>query len=235
MTFAARCAFRVFLFAVFAAVFAAPSLFAQNQSVEFQGRPAPPDLKVFASQYVLAMNSKDPARLRAMYTAKSIACITPQNKDYYDAITSMSMRDSIPANYTLWLFPIDQNNLKAIEAGYTFPVPPERELHIDSQQGEDSASVVIWVVRENGRWMSDFPCATDATIKDFRDSASARAELNAKSKALADGIKEPLRSELIGLLRAHETGRATERYREASKQDGRMSMLVMAALKDEMR
>jgi len=148
----------------------------------------------------------------------------------------MQMRDSIPANYTLSVMAPNEGNLKALESmGERWPLKPTQEIHIDYQQGDDSGSVVVWLVRENGRWLGDFPCVTDAAIKEFRDNAAKNKELLAKYKAMADGIKEPLRSELLAMLRAHETGRATDRYHAATGHDERTSMLVMNALKDETR
>jgi len=63
-----------------------------------------------------------------------------------------------------------------------------------------------------------------------RDEASL-----AHYKALASEIKEPLRSELLDLIRAHKTGIATDRYHEATGQDYKTSMYVMNALKTEAR
>jgi len=232
MTFAARAAVCAFLLVLFAV----SHVFAQNQPVMPQRQPAPADIKVFASQYVTAFNSKDPRQLLALQHPQALACITPANKDYYDGALAMQMRDSIPANYTVSVMTPNEGNLKALESmGMRWPLKPEQEVHIDYQQGEDAGGVDIWLVKENGRWFGDFPCATDATIKDYRDNAVKNKELLAKYKAIADGIKDPLRTELVGLLRAHETGRAIDRYRDASGQDGRTSMLVMNALKDEMR
>lgn len=201
-----------------------------------QSQAVPGEVKVFVTQYVAAFNSKNPEKLFELQGSKSLACITPANKDYYEGALAMQMRDSIPVNYKLSMMSPNEGNLKALESmGMRWPVKPEQEVHIDYQQGEDSSSVVVWLVHENGRWIGDFPCATDATIKQFHDSAAERRADEARYKALADAIKDPLRSELVGMLRAHETGRATDRYREASGQDGRTSMLVMNALKNEIR
>ena len=202
---------------------------AQNQAV-------PADVKAFVTQYVAAFNAKDVARLESMYHPKSAACITPQNKDYYDGALAVEMRDSIPANYTISTMTPNENNLKALESmGESFPVKPAQELHIDYQQGDDSGSVVVWLVRENGRLFGDFPCITDAALKQFRDETPARNAAMARYKALADGIKDPLRSQLLGMIREHKTSTAIDRYHEASGKDYKTSMFVINELKDEAR
>ena len=202
---------------------------AQNQSV-------PGDIKNFVTQYVAAFNAKDVARLESMYHPKSAACITPQNKDYYDGALAVQMRDPIPANYTISMMTPNENNLKALEStGMRWPLKPEQEINIDYQQGDDVGSVVVWFVRENGRLFGDFPCVTDAALKQFRDETPARNAAMARYKAIADGIKEPLRSELVGMIREHKTSTAIDRYHEASGKDYKTSMFVINALKDEAR
>jgi hypothetical protein len=196
-----------------------------------QDRPSPAEAKAFAAHYVAAMNAKDVARLLTFYHPKSAACITPETKDYYDGAMKVSVSESIPPNYTFSVMAVNEGNLKAIESMARFPVKPTSEMHIDYQQGDDVGSVVLWLAQENGRWFADQPCATEQTLKEFRDGAAARQEAMAHYKSLADGIKDPLRSELIAMLRKHETGSATDRYHEASGQDMKTSMFVINELK----
>jgi hypothetical protein len=193
------------------------------------------DVKNFVTQYVAATNAKDTARLRSFLYPKSLACIMPENKDYYDAMAS-HIGEPIPPNYKFSVMPVNEGNLKALEGmGQRWTVKPMQELHIDYQQGDDVGSYIVYLIHENGRWFQDFPCATDAAIKQYRDNAVANEAALAHYKALAADIKDPLRSELLGLLRAHETGRATDRYHEATGQDYKTSMYVMNALKTQAR
>ena len=195
----------------------------------------PGDVKNFVTQYVAATNAKDTARLRSFLYPKSLACIMPENKDYYDAMAS-HIGEPIPPNYKFSVMPVNEGNLKALEdMGQRWTVKPMQELHIDYQQGDDVGSYIVYLVHENGRWFQDFPCATDAAIKQYRDNAVANEAALAHYKALAADIKDPLRSELLGLLRAHETGRATDRYHEATGQDYKTSMYVMNELKTQVR
>jgi len=63
--------------------------------------------------------------------------------------------------------------------------------------------------------MGDFPCMTDAGLKHYRDDAAARAHY----KEMADAIKDPLRSELLTMLRQHKSGEASTRYQQATGSD----------------
>ena len=193
----------------------------------------PGDLKNFVTQFVEATNARDMVRQRLLLYPKSLACITPENKDYYDALGG-HVGEPIPPNYKFSVLPVNQGNMKALESmGQRWTVKPAQELHIDYQQGDDVGGYVVYLIHENGRWFYDYPCATDAAIKEYRDNAAANEASLAHYKAVALAIKEPLRSELLGLIRAHRTAVAIDRYHEATRQDYKTSMYVLNALKTE--
>ena len=192
----------------------------------------PADVKAFAAEYVAAWNAKDPGRLAGLMVPRSRACVTADNKAVYDEIQRTSMRDAVAPGYMLSLMPVNENNLKALaQMGY-FLVKPERELHIDYQypQTNDGGQLGLYLVHENGRWMSVFPCMTARGIQDYKNAAADRAHY----KAIAAGIKEPLRSELMAMLRKHQSGEAAERYKAATGCDMRTAMLVVNALDGRM-
>lgn len=195
-----------------------------------QSQPSQAEAKAFASEYVAAYDAKDVAHLLALYDPASRACIAGENKEYRETTMALMWRDTIPANYTFTVSAVNENNLKAIETFGRFPIKPERELHIDYQQGEDSGTVILYLVQQNARWLADQPCASEQTIKQFLDDEPQRKALEAHYKSIADAIQEPLRSQLITLIREHKRGQATERYRETSGQDGRTAMLVIDQL-----
>lgn len=198
-----------------------------------QSASVPPDVRAFATQYVAAFNSGDTAQLESLYLPQSQACITPATSDVYDFVLSKQMRDPVPPGYILSFAPVNEGNLKALAGQEYFPVKPERELHIDYQypDSNDGGLLVIWLVHQNGRWIADFPCMTARGLQDFRSNAAARE----KYKALAQAIRDPLRSQLLAMLRAHQTGEAETRYRQATGSDMRTSVLVIDALKDQMQ
>ena len=205
--------------------------YAHGQAQQTQAGPSQAEAKGFVTEYVAAFDAKDAARLQALYDSKSQACIASEDKDFYEFSLAIMWRDPIPAKYTFAVSPVNEINLKAIETFGRFPRKPERELHIDYQQGEDSGTTVVYLVRENGRWRADQPCPTEETVKKFREDAPARKEREARYESLASGIQEPLRSQLVKMLREHKTGEAIELYKKASGQDGQTSMLVIDQLK----
>ena len=86
----------------------------------------PGEINNFVTQYVSATNAKDSARLRSFLYPKSLACITPENKDYYDEMAS-HIGEPIPPNYKFSVMPVNEGNLKALESmGQRWTVKPIR-------------------------------------------------------------------------------------------------------------
>lgn len=197
-----------------------------------QDAPVPPDVKAFAAQYVAAFNSKDLVRFKALQLPQSLACITPENEDVYDWLLRAQMRDHVPPHYRVSMQPVNEQNLQAAAGEMSFPVKPEHEVHIDYEYPEtrDGSTIVLWIARRNGRWMGDAPCMTQQAIDDFRAGAADREHY----KAIATAIKDPLRSELMAMLRVHKTGEAQERYQQATGSDVRTATLVINALADQL-
>ncbi len=139
-------------------------------------------------------------RLRLFLYPKSLACITPENKDYYDAMAS-HIAELIPPNYTFSLLPVNEGNLKALESmGQRWTVKPAAGTAHRLSAGQRRGRLRRVLDPRERALVYDLPCATDAAIKQYRDNAAAVNEAAlARYKALASEIKEPLRSGTPGL------------------------------------
>jgi hypothetical protein len=223
---AMRSALRRITYGIVFSLAAIPCVRAQSANV-------PPDVRAFAAQYVTAVNAKDVTHIRSYFVPQSRACITPANKEIYDSVLAMQMTDHIPPNYALTSPPVNRRNLRALSDVQYLPVTPDRELHIDYQYPgtTDGGVVILWLARQNGRWMDDHPCLTAHGLRVYRENAAAREHY----ENLAKVIKESLRAELIGMLRAHQTGQAEFRYHQATGSDLQTSMLVINALQQQLQ
>ncbi|HKW88979.1 MAG TPA: hypothetical protein VJN21_09500 [Candidatus Acidoferrales bacterium] len=189
----------------------------------------------FVKAYVVALNAKDEARFNSLIHPKSLACVTPENKDYYDQATAAELRDPIPADYKISVTPPAEQDFKVMQSYGEFPVHPTQKVQIEYQEGEDSGTIMLWLIQEKGRWMRVDPCASEQTLKEFKDDEPARKARIAKTDALAAAIQEPLRSQLKALLREHKTVTATKQYQQASGQDYETCMFVIYELTPEAR
>ncbi len=112
---------------------------------------------------------------------------------------------------------------------------PAQELQIDYQVGDDGGSVIVYLVRENGRLFDDELCATNDYIKKYRENAAANAKLLAAEiqNLQPTPSKNLYAPQLMTLLSQHKTAEAIDRYKAASNHDTKTSMYVINALAQE--
>src|SRR5215475_7204803 len=188
----------------------------------------PVTIDAFVKSYVASINSRDLAANRSLWQAKSLACVTSDSSQFYDRAFKVSSRHGIPNDYKFTAKPIGPDEKLDFEGYAFFPARPTQEIQIDYTQGqENSGTVILWLVQEGKGWAEVFPCATSETLQNFK---AKLPEINAneeKTKALVDALQDPLRSELIALLRQGKSSTAATHFAEATKQDRATAMYVI--------
>jgi hypothetical protein len=79
-------------------------------------------------------------------------------------------------------------------------------------------------------WLAVVPCPTAKGLEAFRAARRASAEQQARATALVAQLREPLRSELTGLLQEGRRVEAMKRYSAASGEDLTMAKHVVDLL-----
>lgn len=210
--------------------------FAGCSSLLSQPNNHPATVKELVSLYVAANNAQDASAMNALLHPKSLGCITPENRDFYDRAVAVSMRQFIPADYHFTDTPIgDKDALPAYGYG-AFPVRPTHQIQVEYSGGaEESGTIIFWLVTENGRWYKDDPCINTVTIKQFHDdlpNIKAREQAN---KTLVAQIPQPLLSELTSLLKQGKSATASKRYAQATSKDNDTSLAVIDELAYQLR
>src|SRR5215469_7646322 len=76
------------------------------------GHPA--TVQELISRYVAANNAEDGRAMNALLHPKSLACVTPQNRDFYDRALAVSMRQPIPATYQFTDTTLTENDVLSL-------------------------------------------------------------------------------------------------------------------------
>jgi hypothetical protein len=188
----------------------------------------PATIDEFVKSYVASMNARDLATNRALWHSKSLACITPDSSVFYDRAFKISSRHGIPADYKFAAKPIGPDEKLAFEGYAVYPVRPAEEVQINYTRGlENSGSVVLWLVQEGKGWAEVFPCVSPEILQKFKNDLPDIKAHEEKIKALVDSLQDPLRSELLALLKEGKSSTAAARYAEAAKQDRATAMYVI--------
>jgi hypothetical protein len=188
-----------------------------------------------AQSYIAALQAKDPAKIEALLHPAVRACENAATKEYFDFLRSHAF-DNVPgAEYKVNVSPIAKDSLLFVppKEQFPYPVPPIYQFQIDwnrNPDGSDIASVVRAMAPSHGSWFVVYPCPNAAGIKEFRERMAKGWEQKEHAKALAADLKEPLKGQLLDLLKQRKRIDAVKAYREATGADLTTASLVMDAL-----
>jgi hypothetical protein len=191
----------------------------------------PATINESVKQYVAAINARDLAAYRSLASYKSLACVNAQSHDFYDRMFHVDLRHPIPADYKFTAKVVGKDDDLGFAGYAVFPARPTQQVQIDYTQGvENSGSVMFWLIQDRGGWSQVFPCATGETLEKFKAKLPEIKANEEKTKALVAGLTEPLRNELIALLKQGKSSTAASRYAQSTGHDHETGMFVVEEL-----
>lgn len=191
----------------------------------------PATIDEFVKQYVAAVNAQDLAAYRSLLNSNSLACINAESNDFYDRAFRSDIRHPVPTGYKFTAKEVGKDDKLAFEGYAVFPVRPSHQVQIDYTQGMENTGVLLfWLIHDSTGWSEVFPCATSETLKSFKTQLPEIKAHEEKTKVLVAGLKEPLRGELIALLKQGKSSTAATRYAESTGADHETGMFVVEEL-----
>ena len=191
----------------------------------------PATINEFVKQYVAAINARDLAAYRSLASSNSSACINAESHDFYDRMFHVDLRHPLPADYKFTAKDVGKDDSLGFQGYAVFLVRPTQQVQIDYTQGmENSGTVMLWLIQDSGGWSEVFPCATAETLQKFKAKLPEIKANEEKTKALVSGLTEPLRSELIALLKQGKSNTAASRYAQSTGHDHETGMFVVEEL-----
>ena len=175
--------------------------------------------RIFVAEYVAAVNARDAERFRRLVHPQSLACITDDNRDFYDEWMARAFRRTLPDTYRLQsVRALGPNAPPMVPAHMAInPVPPTHTIQIDAQPAPYRfVTILLQVTQSAGTWLQVMPCPTAEGLAAFRAAKKANAAQDARVKTLADGLPDSLRSEITELMKAGKKADAIKRYQAAS-------------------
>ena len=189
-----------------------------------------------ARSYMAAVRAGNRAQLAALLHPKVAACQNASNREYFDYVSSQSMRDVPRGKYTVTLTAIPPGGAPAILPAtmFKYPIQPQFELQIDGDRtAPESASVIRTIAPQDGRWYIVYPCPNAAGIKYFHENIARGRRQRQQAQALASQVKEPLLAQLKSLLRQGRKIDAIHKYKAATGVDLTTAVQVVDVLDSE--
>jgi hypothetical protein len=193
-----------------------------------------PGQEQFISEYVAAINAKDVGKLKRLVHPKCLACITDENRDYYEDYFSHEIKEHIPDDYKISnIKPIGKDEPLLMSEAFSYPVRPTHWVQIDFQKGPyDSTSILRQIIKFNDTWFMVVPCPTSSTVKQFRGAKIAREKQKERAKDLFKELHDPLLSELKELLKEGKKIQAWKKYSAETGESLSMAKEVLLLLNE---
>lgn len=189
--------------------------------------------RIFVAEYVAAVNARDTERFRRLVHPKSLACITDANRDFSDEWVARAFRHTLPDTYRLsGVRALPPNTPPIVPTTMAIdPVPPTHTIQIDAQPAPYQFVVILLQVTQSaGAWRQVLPCPTAEGLVAFRAAKKKAAAQDARVKELTAALQEPLRGEIVALVKAGKKMDAVKRYQTASGEDLTTAKSVVEAL-----
>lgn len=228
----------IFSFAFFVAL--ASPLAAQNRDrtseppTKLEMTPAQ---RTFAQAYLSAITSQDIERYKRLLHPRTRACITPANAEFFNTIFARRVGRVARNPHTSVRKLKDLGMIKAAQHnGLAYPDRPSHAFEINLiSTGARQSAIVAFAVRENGIWYEVLPCPSTKSLELMKQAKLRAVADSIRAREVADTLQDPLRSEILALLREMGAVSATRRYSEAAQVDITMARRVIKALEDDMR
>ena len=227
-----RLALFAFALALFAAAAFAPRF---GRAEDFDAAQ-----RAFVDGFVAAVVAQDGEKLKPLVHPASLACMNEANRDYFDFLLAQDFRyaSALRGGYTLTRFaPVDAETATMSEMGGLLrnPAPPTHQFQIDTPFDANNKSLTLMrlAAQSNGAWFVVTSCPTQQGLAFFRERMATGAKQQARARALAEDLHDPLLSEIRALLVQHKRVEAINRYGAASGVDTTTASQVIDTLESK--
>lgn len=166
--------------------------------------------KLFVEEYIKAINSSDIDNQKKLIHPKCLACITPENKEFFDDLFLSHLNQSISSEYKAYIKKINPDENLPFSEYFTYPVLPTHLIQISDELGRKN--LMIFVINQDGRYFHILPCPKPEFPQKYREGKIEKENHKNKVKKLFLELKDPLRSELEDLLNRGEKIQAMKKY-----------------------
>jgi hypothetical protein len=187
----------------------------------------------FVRNYIAAIESRDPARVKALTHPQVLAC--KNFPEYFDLGKETAFKEQPGPGYkvTFTALPGDAKPPLVPPDKFKYPVQPSYQFQIDwsrNAEGTSLVSLIQFIAEKDGAWFLVYPCPNDAGIKLIHEMTAEGRKQKDRAYTLAEQLKDPLKGELLDLLKHDHKIDAINRYRSATGVDLTTAVQVINTL-----
>jgi hypothetical protein len=191
----------------------------------------------FVTKYVTAIRSKDARKVYETFHPVYRACVSPENKSFFDQEIAHLMSDLPSAGYKVTdIKPAESKTF--VEAvlpadGFRYPARPTHIIQVNFETPNSDTSIydlILEVAPDHGSWYWVGPCPNAKGMEFVQQQIREGERQKAEARKRAAELKDPLLSELKQLLQAHDKIAAIEKYRKETGADMTIAVQVINEL-----
>lgn len=208
---------------------------AQNRSRAVAPSSSPdmtPAQRTFAQAYLSAITSPDIERYKRLLHPRTRACMTPANAEFFNTIFARRV-GRFARNPHLSVRKLKDAGLinAAKHNGLAYPDRPSHAFEINLiSSGPNQYAITAFAVRDNGIWYEVLPCPSAKSLEVMKEAKIRAVADSIKAREVADTLQEPLRGEIVALLKDEGAVSASQRYSAVAQIDLAMARRVIKAL-----
>ena len=195
-----------------------------------------PAQRTFAQSYLSAITSSDIERYKRLLHPRTRACMTPANAEFFNTIFARRV-GRVAMKPHLSVRKLEDRGMSAARSnGLAYPDRPSHAFEINLvSSGPKQNAIIAFAVRVNGIWYEVLPCPSAKSLEVMKETKLRAVADSMKARAVADTLQDPLRAEIIALLRETGSVSAIRRYSEVAQVDMAMARRVIKAIEDDER
>ena len=171
--------------------------------------------RTFAESYLAAVTGSDIERYKLLLHPATRACMNKDNADYFNTIFDRRVgKDTINPVLSVEKLPEKFAMLDVMNArGWKYDVRPTHAFHIDLvSTGPKQSALAVFSALDAGVWYEVLPCPNGKALIDMRQAKLRDEAQWAKARKLARSMRDPLRGEVLALLKQDRPVSAAKRY-----------------------
>jgi hypothetical protein len=182
----------------------APTLSAQQRAAQEAAEKGTPDQQAFARKVANAMSAKDYSAMKELIAPSTLKCIG-KNEDYLQDRIKRQFELPINRKFKLRVTKLPPN-ITAPSKYATYPMLPTHLMGMDFTAPDGNQDTInLPIGQEAGKWYEAQPCPTAEGMVRFGKLQHMRAVQREHAKTAMAQVKDPIKSQLLGLIGKHNT------------------------------
>ena len=199
-----------------------------------------PPVKAFVNGYRQALHAKNQDQRRALMHPDYRRCMEGDAREYFEDLFRRECGHEIPEAYEVSLTPLSKEEvarqMKSSRAmGMPYPAEPTHRLQLDFKTGPYASVTMLRYLVVAGDQVSEVSgCPGPPLLAKFRDLKVRKEQEWKRAVTLAGQVKDPLRSQLLTLIKEGRSVEAMKIYSESSGETLSTAKDVVALLFGEL-